>query len=166
QRVIELGDKKEHVSSEDLPYIVSDVLNTNMVDEKIKVVGYTLSLTKGLRPVASLNVEIDNQQYQETSEGDGQYDAFMKALKKIYSKLEKEFPKLTDYMVTIPPGGNTDALVETVITWNYRGEEFKTRGLDADQIESAIKATTNMLNLLENRMDMQGKNQRKMQTSR
>jgi len=166
QRVIELGDKKEHVNAEDLPYIVSDVLNTNMVEEKIKVAGYTLSLTKGLRPVASLNVEIDGVQYQETSEGDGQYDAFMKALKKIYSNQNKEFPKLTDYIVTIPPGGNTDALVETVITWSYREEEFKTRGLDADQTESAIKATTKMLNLLENRMEMKGKHQQKMQTSR
>jgi len=166
QRVIELGDKKEHVSSEDLPYIVSDVLNTNMVDEKIKVVGYTLSLTKGLRPVASLNVEIDNVQYQETSEGDGQYDAFTKALKKIYSNLGKEFPKLMDYMVTIPPGGNTDALVETIITWEYGGEDFKTRGLDADQTESAIKATTKMLNLLENRMEMKNHGQRKMQASK
>jgi len=165
QRVIELGDKKEHVSAEDLPYIVSDVLNTNMLDEKIKVVGYTLSLTKGLRPVASLNVEIEGVQYQETSEGDGQYDAFMKALKKIYGNRDKEFPKLTDYMVTIPPGGNTDALVETVITWNYRDEEFKTRGLDADQTESAIKATTKMLNLLENRMELKDNGQQKMQTS-
>ena len=150
QRVIELGDKKEHVTAEDLPYIVSDVLNNSMVDEKIKMVGYALSLTKGLRPVASVNVEIDQVQYQETSEGDGQYDAFMKALRKIYTKLHKSFPLLTDYMVTIPPGGSTDALVETVITWDYGEKEFKTRGLDADQTESAIKATTKMLNLLEN----------------
>ena len=166
QRVIELGDKKEHVTTEDLPYIVSDVLTTTMVDEKIKVVGYTLSLTKGLRPVASLNVEIENVQYQETSEGDGQYDAFVKAVKKIYNKLDKEFPTLIDYMVTIPPGGNTDALVETVITWDYKEEEFKTRGLDADQTESAIKATTKMLNLLENRMEFKNKDHRIVQTSR
>lgn len=161
QRVIELGDKKEHVSSEDLPYIVSDVLNTTMVEEKIKVVGYTLSLTKGLRPVASLNVEIDNVQYQETSEGDGQYDAFTKALKKIYEKQNKEFPILKDYVVTIPPGGNTDALVETVITWDFHEKEYKTRGLDADQTESAIKATTKMLNLLENRIEYNTNNQKK-----
>jgi D-citramalate synthase len=89
----------------------------------------------------------------------------MKALKKIYKNRDKEFPKLTDYMVTIPPGGNTDALVETVITWNYRDEEFKTRGLDADQTESAIKATTKMLNLLENRMELKDNGQQKMQTS-
>jgi D-citramalate synthase len=52
------------------------------------------------------------------------------------------------YVVTIPPGGNTSALVETVITWRSQ-KEFKTRGLDSDQTGSAIKATIKMLNLIE-----------------
>ncbi len=88
--------------------------------------------------------------YQETSSGDGQYDAFMKALRIIYDKLGKQYPVLTDYQVSIPPGGKTDAFVETVITWDYNGKEFKTRGFDADQTESAIKATERMLNIIEN----------------
>ncbi|HMP94709.1 MAG TPA: alpha-isopropylmalate synthase regulatory domain-containing protein, partial [Phnomibacter sp.] len=54
---------------------------------------------------------------------------------------------LSDYMVHIPPGGKTDALCETIITWNRAGKEFKTRGLDGDQTVSAIKATQKMLNL-------------------
>jgi len=40
--------------------------------------------------------------------------------------------------------------VETVISWNLNGKEFKTKGLDADQTESAIKATEKMLNIIEN----------------
>ena len=73
----------------------------------------------------------------------------MKALRNIYDKLGKQYPVLTDYEVTIPPGGATDALVETIITWDYKGKEFKTKGLDADQTESAIKATEKMLNIIE-----------------
>ena len=65
------------------------------------------------------------------------------------TSLGKIFRLLTDYQVSIPPGGKTDALVETVITWNYKGKEFKTKGLDADQTESAIKATEKMLNIIE-----------------
>jgi D-citramalate synthase len=57
---------------------------------------------------------------------------------------------LIDYQVSIPPGGATDALVETVITWDFNGKEFRTKGLDADQTESAIKATERMLNFIEN----------------
>ena len=149
QRVIELGDKKEHVTTEDLPFIIADVLGNDRTDYKILIKNYSLSLSYGLKPVASVKIEIDGNLYQETSSGDGQYDAFMKALRKIYNKLGKDYPLLTDYQVSIPPGGKTDALVETVITWNHKGKELKTKGLDADQTESAIKATERMLNIIE-----------------
>jgi D-citramalate synthase len=149
QRVIELGDKKENVTTEDLPFIIADVLGNDNINYKIFIKNYSLSLSFGLKPVASVQVEIDGNIYQETSSGDGQYDAFMKALRIIYDQLGKKYPFLTDYEVSIPPGGKTDALVETIITWNFNGKEFKTKGLDADQTESAIKATEKMLNIVE-----------------
>jgi len=37
-----------------------------------------------------------------------------------------------------------------LITWNFRNREFRTKGLDGDQTESAIKATEKMLNIVEN----------------
>jgi D-citramalate synthase len=148
-RIIELGDLKENVTSEDLPYIVSDVLSTQAIEEKIRVRNYSIAHAMGLKPMASLCIEIDGEEYEESSSGDGQYDAFMRALRKIYAKLNKPLPSLVDYVVTIPPGGRTDALVETVITW-HNGHEFKTRGLDSDQTSAAIKATIKMLNIIAN----------------
>ena len=65
----------------------------------------------------------------------------MKALRKIYDDLGKAQPRLVDYLVSIPPGGKTDALCETTITWNLNGKTFKTKGLDSDQAIAAIKAT-------------------------
>ena len=53
--------------------------------------------------------------------------------------------------MNIPPGGHTDALVQTVISWNYNGSVLKTQGLDADQMEAAIQATLKMLNLIEDK---------------
>ena len=150
QRVIELGDKKENVTTEDLPFIIADVLGNEQINYQIFIKNYSLSLSYGLKPFASVQIEIDGNLYQETSSGDGQYDAFMRALHIIYDKLGKQYPLLTDYQVSIPPGGKTDAFVETVITWDYNGKEFKTRGFDADQTESAIKATERMLNIIEN----------------
>lgn len=150
QRVIELGDKKENVTPEDLPFIIADVLGSEQINYKIFIKNYSLSLSYGLKPSANIQVEIDGKLYQETSSGDGQYDAFMKALRLIYDKLGKQYPSLTDYQVSIPPGGATDAFVETVITWDFNGKDFKTKGLDADQTESAIKATERMLNIIEN----------------
>lgn len=120
QRVIELGDKKETVTTEDLPYIISDVLKNHNTEEQIKLLNYSLTLVRQMKPVASIRIQIGSDTYSETSVGDGQYDAFMKALWKIYDRLGKEHPMLTDYWVSIPPGGKTDALVETVITWQYR----------------------------------------------
>ncbi len=149
QRIIELGDKKEQVTQEDLPYIISDVLKQSGGDEHVKIKNYSLSLANGLKPVATLMLEIKGESYQETSQGDGQYDAFMKSLRKIYKTLDRKFPMLVDYAVTIPPGGRTDAFVQTVITWSLKDKTFRTTGLDADQTEAAIKATMKMLNVIE-----------------
>ena len=150
QRVIELGDKKENVTTEDLPFIIADVLGYENINYKIFIKNYSLSLSYGLKPSANIQIEIDGKLYQETSSGDGQYDAFMRALRIIYEKLGKQLPNLVDYQVSIPPGGATDALVETIISWEINGKEFNTKGLDADQTESAIKATERMLNIIEN----------------
>jgi D-citramalate synthase len=149
ERIIELGDKKEIVTQDDLPYIISDVLHSGNAD-KIKMVNYSLSLARGLRPTATIRIEIDGQEYEQTAPGDGQYHAFSKALWKIYTHLGKPKPTLTDYNVSIPTGGRTDALVQTTIAWNFNGKDFKTRGLDVDQTEAAIKATVKMLNMIEN----------------
>ena len=150
QRIIELGDKKETITKEDLPFIISDVLKSRKIDDKIKVKNFSLSVAEGLKSVATLKLVIGKKEYEETSNGDGQYDAFMKALWKIYDALGKKHPVLTDYLVTMPPGGRTDALVETIITWNYQGRSIKTIGLDPDQTVAAIKATVKMLNIIEN----------------
>ena len=151
QRVIELGDKKEIVTADDLPYIIADVLKHDKVHDKVKVVNYALSLSQGLRPSATIKLSINGVEYQQFAVGDGQYDAFVKAVKLIYTvNLKREFPTLTNYMVNIPPGGRTDALVQANITWLFKGHTLKTRGLDADQIEAAIQATVKMLNIIEN----------------
>ena len=153
ERITELGDKKEIVTQEDLPYIVSDVLKHDAESDNVKLVSYVVSTAYGLKPGANVKVEINGQQYEAGATGDGQYDAFVKALRFIYRKyLDRTFPLLLNYAVSIPPGGRTDALVQTVITWNDNGRLLRTRGLDADQTEAAIKATFKMLNIIESEL--------------
>jgi D-citramalate synthase len=148
QRIIELGDKKETVTKEDLPYIISDVLHSNIFEEKIVVESYILSHAKGMRPSTTLSLKMDGEIIEEHAQGDGQFDAFMNALGKIYRSKNLSLPKLIDYAVRIPPGSSSDALCETVITWTNNGKEFKTRGLDSDQTVAAIIATQKMLNVV------------------
>lgn len=149
ERIIELGDKKELVTQEDLPYIISDVLKHDSKETKVRLLSYFLSLAHGLKPIATLKIEINGTSYEESASGDGQYDAFVRALRSIYKRLNRKFPMLLNYAVSIPPGGRTDAFVQTVITWEHEGKEFRTRGLDGDQTEAAIKATIKMLNIIE-----------------
>lgn len=148
QRIIELGDRKEVVTQDDLPYIISDVLDSNTIEERVQVLNYVLTHSKDLRPSVTLKISVDGEIFEEHAQGDGQYDAFMHALAIIFEKKGHKLAQLTDYAVRIPPGGESDALCETIITWSFNGRELITRGLDSDQTVSAIKATQKMLNLI------------------
>lgn len=150
KRITELGDRKSVVTQEDLPFIVSDVLKHDTPEENVKLLGYMVSLSYGIKPLASIKVSINGKEYYGDATGDGQYDAFVKALRRIYrDNLDQRLPDLLNYAVTIPPGGRTDALVQTVITWRLiDGKIIRTRALDADQTEAAIKATMKMLNMI------------------
>lgn len=151
KRITELGDRKALVTQDDLPFIVADVLKHSAPEERIKLKGYMVSLSYGLKPHACIKIEIDGMRFEADATGDGQYDAFMKALRHIYREvLGRTFPMLENYTVSIPPGGRTDALVQTQITWRMKdGKSLRTRALDADQTEAAIKATIKMLNQIE-----------------
>ena len=149
QRVIELGDRKEVVTPADLPYIISDILDSSATrEQKVQIKNYVLTHSKNLKPSVTLDICINEESFEEHAQGDGQYDAFMNALKKVYKQLKIALPVLVDYAVRIPPGGKSDALCETIITWSFNQKEFKTRGLDSDQTVAAIKATEKMLNLI------------------
>ena len=150
KRITELGDRKSVVTQEDLPFIVSDVLKHDTPEENVKLLGYMVSLSYGIKPLASIKVSINGNEYYGDATGDGQYDAFVKALRRIYrDNLDQRLPDLLNYAVSIPPGGRTDALVQTVITWRLiDGKIIRTRALDADQTEAAIKATMKMLNMI------------------
>lgn len=152
QRVIELGDLKETVTQDDLPYIISDVLDSKTYQDKVKVESYVLSHSKGLRPSATIAIKINGNVFESNAQGDGQFDAFMLALSYLYKSKGKLLPALIDYEVHIAPGSSSDALCETVITWQTDKKTFKTRGLDSDQTVCAIKATEKMLNIMEGHM--------------
>jgi D-citramalate synthase len=149
QRVIELGDLKETVTQDDLPYIISDVLDSKTYQDKVKVESYVLSHSKGLRPSATIAINLNGEVFEEHAQGDGQFDAFMLALSYLYKAQGRILPALIDYVVHIAPGSSSDALCETVITWKTDKKTFTTRGLDSDQTVCAIKATEKMLNIME-----------------
>ncbi|TGL93024.1 2-isopropylmalate synthase [Leptospira barantonii] len=150
ERVIELGDQNKLVTPEDLPFIIADV--SGRTGEKVFTIkSCNIHSGIGIRPHAQIEIEYQGKVHKEISEGDGGYDAFMNALTKITNRLGISIPKLMDYEVRIPPGGKTDALVETMITWNRSSDleedqTFKTMGVHPDQTIAAVHATEKMLN--------------------
>jgi len=148
RRIVELGDKKHTVVPEDLPYIIADVLQTPS-EQRVRVQTWRVSVADSTLPQAEVAVAYRGRVTQARAQGDGGYDAFMNALRKAVRSFGIRVPRLEDYRVRIPPGGRTEALVETVITW--RGEQdgtFKTLGVDSDQMAAAVIATEKMLNLV------------------
>jgi len=147
RRIVELGDKKHTVTPEDLPLIIADVLKQPQ-ENLVQIERYHIVSTKGDLPTATLELRYRGQSVSADSDGDGGYDAFMKALAKACRKFDLKLPALVDYSVRIPPGGKTGALVETLITWreNARSQPFQTIGVDSDQLAAAVTATEKMLN--------------------
>lgn len=149
QEVIRLGDKKKKVTREDLPFIIADVLKTNPEKKRVEFINYNIVTKRNSLPFAEIEIRVDDTSLQAKAKGDGGYDAFMKAVRKALRGTGVKPAKLLDYEVCIPPGGKTDALVETTITWGAKKNiPLVTIGVDCDQIEAAIQATEKMLNLV------------------
>jgi D-citramalate synthase len=143
-RIVELADGKKVVTADDLPFIISDMLQSPEW-RFFEVKDFMIATNRGLRPVATLLVNFNGEDYQATASGDGGFDAFMKALRTLEKPLGFRIPLLTDYTVRIPPGGKSDALVETTIFWEGG---VKTRGVHSDQMAAAIEAVTHLMNIV------------------
>jgi len=152
RRIVELGDKKHTVTREDLPLIIADVLDTPL-DRQLRIERYEFHTESGGTPHARVSLSYHGETHEATATGDGGYDAFMRALSKVARKHGLSLPLLEDYKVRIPPGGRTEALVETRITWRMSRKDpaFATSGVDPDQLAAAVVATEKMLNWIANR---------------
>jgi len=148
KRITELGDKKHVVEPDDLPFIIADVLQHPPV-QTVRIVAYHVALRHDTLPNAEVTVRWGQNCGTERASGAGGYDAVMSAVRAFAQTLSFELPALIDYQVRIPPGGRTEALVETIVSWRKPdGRTFSTRGVDSDQLAAAIIATEKMLNIV------------------
>ena len=58
-------------------------------EKLVTVKSYVLTHAMGLKPSTSISIEIDGKLFEENSSGDGQFDGFMNALKKVYKKKDR-----------------------------------------------------------------------------
>ena len=146
QRVVALGDSKHLITAEDLPFIIADVMESKEY-QYVDLIKCDINTGLNRGSSVSLALTIDGEDFEGDGMGNGGFDAFMDAVTKILSRIGFVMPLLKDYEVHIPRGGKTDALTECIITWQSQEQEFKTRGVDSNQVMAAVKATTRMINM-------------------
>jgi D-citramalate synthase len=145
-RVVKLGDLKEQITIEDLPFIIAEVLESKSYHH-IKLLNCSVTSGLDLESTVSIRVDVNGEIHQASGSGNGGFDAFIFAIKKVMALKNYQLPGLLDYEVRIPRGGHTNALTECVITWDCGEQEFKTRGVHSNQVFAAILATLRIINL-------------------
>ncbi|MCP3675648.1 MAG: 2-isopropylmalate synthase [Gammaproteobacteria bacterium] len=145
-RIVKLGDSKEVITTEDLPFIIADVLESKNYHH-IELLNCSITSGLDLESTVSIRVKISDEVHQASGSGNGGYDAFIFAINKVLKTKNYTLPTLKDFEVRIPKGGNTNALTECIITWDCGDYEFKTRGVHSNQVFAAIHATLRIINL-------------------
>ena len=145
KRIVSLGDSKETITAEDLPFIIADVLERKDF-RHIELLA--CSFTSGLdqESTASIRVKVNGEVHEASGAGTGGFDAFTDAIRKVFPP-GVEFPELLDYGLRIPKGGSTSALTEVLITWRDGPRTVRTRGVNANQVLAGVGATLRMLNM-------------------
>ena len=146
QRIVRLGDQKATISTDDLPFIIADLLERNDYNY-LELLNCSINSGLDLESTVSVRVRVNDKIYKASGSGNGGFDAFIGAMKKILDKEQFEFPELLDYQLRIPPGGQTGALTECSITWSDNGQSLTTRGINTNQVLAGIGATIRMINL-------------------
>jgi D-citramalate synthase len=146
KRVVELGDTKKTITSEDLPFIIAEVLESKDYSH-IELLNCSITSGLDLESTASIRVRIGDSVEISAGIGNGGFDAFMNAIGKVLKRYGVTLPKLTDFEVRIPRGGRTNALTEATITWDDERGTFKTRGVQSNQVFAAVNATMRMINM-------------------
>ncbi|MCW8847355.1 MAG: 2-isopropylmalate synthase [Sedimenticola sp.] len=152
KRVVELGDEKKAITSDDLPFIIAEVLESKDYHH-IELINCSITSGLDLESTASIRVVIQGEEMRSAGIGNGGFDAFMNAIGKVLKKFDVVLPKLVDFEVRIPRGGKTNALTEATITWDMEGRSYNTRGIHSNQVFAAINATMRMLNILLHRIE-------------
>ncbi|QIK38942.1 2-isopropylmalate synthase [Caldichromatium japonicum] len=147
KRIVELGDSKKTITTEDLPFIIAEVLDCKDYHHA-ELLACTISSSLDLESTVSLRVRLGDQVLSGTGSGNGGFNAFTNALGRLLKKQGLSLPPLLDYEVRIPKGGRTDALTECSITWQTEEGELRTRGVHANQVFAAINATMRLVNIL------------------
>ena len=146
KRIVQLGDSKQTITPDDLPFIIADVMESNDYHH-FKLLNCSITSGLNLDSTVSIAVELAGKELKSSGSGNGGFDAFINAVSKVFETHSYSLPRLEDYEIRIPRGGNTNALTECTITWRTDHKSIRTRGVHSNQVFAAMNATIRMLNM-------------------
>jgi D-citramalate synthase len=146
-RIVKLGDSKQTITTDDLPFIIADVLESKNY-QHIKLLNCSITSGLDLEATVSLRVNVKGEIHIASGSGNGGFDAFIDAINKVMKLHDYTLPALIDYEVRIPKGGHTSALTECVIVWDCnKNKTIKTRGVHSNQVFAAVLAALRVINI-------------------
>ena len=145
ERIVKLGDSKATITVDDLPFIIADTLEAKGY-RHIELLSCSVTSGLDLQSTVSIRVNINGEIRKSAGSGNGGFDAFIDAIRKVLPD-GLEFPELLDYELRIPKGGQSSALTEVFTTWKDGPRTLRTRGVNANQVFAGISATLRMLNV-------------------
>ncbi len=145
-KIVQLGDSKQTITTDDLPFIIADVLESKNYHH-IKLLNCSITSGFNLEATVSVRVNVKGETHIASGSGNGGFDAFIDAINKIMKLHNYTLPALLDFEVRIPKGGHTNALTECVITWNCEKKTRRTRGVHSNQVFAAVLAALRLINI-------------------
>ena len=156
ERIVKLGDSKQTITTDDLPFIIADVLASKDY-QHVKLLNCSITSGLDLESTVSIRVNVNGKEHLASGVGNGGFDAFIHAIQKVMDLSGFTLPELLDYEVRIPKGGHASALTECVITWQCADGIKKTRGVHANQVFAAVQATLRVINILVHESKLEAK---------
>ena len=137
-----LADKKREIYPEDLAALVAEEILR--IPDRYRLKYLHVAAGSGIRPTATLAIEVEGQEVSGVSMGAGPIDAAFRAV----SKLIDTKSRLLKFTVSSITGG-TDAQGEVTVRLEEGGHEVSGHGADPDIITASVRAYLNALNRLE-----------------
>lgn len=146
-RIVEMGDSKHLMTLEDLPFIIADALESREY-KHIDLLDCSITSNLHQESIAEIEVELQGERLSAKGSGNGGFDAFIHAMKKIMQPRGYTLPDLIDYEVRIAKGGNTHALTECIVNWKgSNNKTIMTRGVHSNQVFAGVMATLRLINM-------------------
>jgi 2-isopropylmalate synthase len=141
RRFKDLADRKKVVYDEDIAALVDD--EVNRAHDRIRLVALTVAAGLGVKPMATLALEVDGERREGMASGDGAVDATFNALRAAFP--HEVLLKL--FAVQSVTGG-TDAQARVTVRLEEKGKLVDGQGADTDTIVASARAYVHALNKL------------------